>query len=407
MRVAGFSPRSAASVTPPLEGFDFSALRELLGELGADAWLLYDFHGINPSATRVLGINGMGTRRFFVLLPRDGKPIALAHRIELASFDGFPGEVRPYAAWRELHEKLRTLVAGKTVAMETSPGDAVPYLDRVPHGVIELIEGFGARVVSSGTLITRFAARWSASELAGHRRAAEAIAAIAAEALRWAGGELARGTEVRETVVQARVMEAFARAGLVTDHPPIVGFQANSANPHYEPKAGADRRLAAGDVLLLDLWAGVAAGTVFADQTWMGFAGREPSAEMRTVWEAVRGARDAAVALLRERWKKGEAVTGAALDDAARGVIRAAGFGDYFVHRTGHSIDRDLHGSGPHLDNFETADERVLIPGVGFSVEPGVYLPGRFGMRTEINVFLAESGPELSPRQPQQDLLTV
>ena len=390
-----------------LDKFDFPALRELLGKLGADGWLLYDFHGINPAATRVLGINGMGTRRFFVLLPREGTPVAIAHRIELGSFDGFPGDVRPYAAWRELHEKLRALVTGKTVAMEISPGDAVPYLDRVPHGVIQLIEGFGAKVVSSGTLITRFAARWSASELAGHRRAAEAIAEIALTTLRWAGSELARGAEVRETTLQSRVMEAFGRAGLVTDHPPIVGFQANAANPHYEPRTGSDRRLAAGDVLLLDLWAGVAAGSVFADQTWMGFAGREPSAEVRRVWDAVRGARDAAVALLRDRWNKGAVVTGAVLDDAARGVIRAAGFGDYFVHRTGHSIDRDLHGSGPHLDNFETADERTLISGVGFSVEPGVYLSGRFGIRSEINVFLGESGPEVTPQKPQQELLLV
>jgi len=390
-----------------LENFDFPALRDLLGKIGADGWLLYDFHGINPSATRVLGINGMGTRRFFVLLPREGKPIAVAHRIELASFEGFPGDVRPYAAWPELHERLRALVAGKTVAMEVSPADAVPYLDRVPHGVIELIEGFGAKVISSGTLITRFAARWSASELAGHRRAAEAIARIAQDTLRWAGEELARGAEVRETTVQARVLEAFARASLVTDHGPIVGFQANAANPHYEPRAGSDRRLAAGDVLLLDLWAGVSAGTVFADQTWMGFAGQEPGEDVRRAWRVVRDARDAAVALLRDRWKKQEPVTGANLDDAARGVIRAAGYGDFFVHRTGHSIDRDLHGSGPHLDNFETADERALIPGVGFSVEPGVYLTGRFGVRSEINVYLGESGPEVTPRSPQQDLLLV
>src|SRR2546425_8253469 len=292
-----------------LEQFDFPALRELLGKLGADGWLLYDFHGINPAATRVLGIKGMGTRRFFVLLPREGKPVAIAHRIELASFDGFPGELRPYAAGRAVHGQLRALVAGKTVAMEISPADAVPYLDRVPHGVVELIEGFGAQVVSSGTLITRFAARWSPSELEGHRRAAEAIAEIALTTLRWAGSELARGAEVRETAMQARVMEAFGRAGLVTDHPPIAGFQANAANPHYEPRAGSDRRLAAGDVLLLDLWAGVAAGSVFAGPTWMGFAGggREPGAEVRRVWDAVRGARDAAVALLRDRWKKSEA----------------------------------------------------------------------------------------------------
>lgn len=391
----------------PLEGFDFSALRALLAELGADGWLLYDFHGNNPAATRVLGISGMGTRRFFVLLPREGKPIAVAHRIELASFEGFPGEVRPYAAWRELHEKLRALVAGKTVAMEVSPGDAVPYLDRVPHGVIQLIEGFGARVISSGTLITRFAARWSAAELAGHRRAAEALAEIAGDTLRWAGAQLAAGTEVRETAIQARVMDAFARASLFTDHPPIVGFQANAANPHYEPRAGADRRLAAGDVVLLDLWAGPKQGSVFADQTWMAYAGGNPGAEQQKIWKTVRDARDAAVGILKERWGTGQPVTGAALDDAARGVIGTAGYGEYFVHRTGHSIDRDLHGSGPHLDNFETADERMLISGVGFSVEPGIYLPGRFGMRSEINVHLGDAGPEVTPSRPQQDLLLI
>ena len=397
-------------MTAPLDGFDFAALGELLDGLGADGWLLYDFHGVNPVATRVLGIHGMGTRRFFVLLPRAGPPVAVAHRIELAAFDGFPGEVRPYAAWRELHAALSPLVAGKTLAMEVSPRDAVPYLDRVPHGVVQLVEAFGARVVPSAPLVTRFAARWTAQELTGHRRAAEALAGIAQEALRWAGSELARGAEVRETTVQRRVMDAFARAGLVTDHSPIVGFQANSANPHYEPRegGGADRRLAPGDVLLLDLWAGPARGTVFADQTWMAFAGRAPDAEVRRVWETVRAARDAAVARLRERWGGGRApVTGAELDDAARGVITDAGYGEHFMHRTGHSIDRDLHGSGPHLDNFETADDRVLLAGIGFSVEPGIYLAGRFGIRSEINVFLHETGPEVTPAAPQTELLLV
>jgi Xaa-Pro aminopeptidase len=251
-------------MTPPLSGFDFPALAEQLGRLGADAWLLYDFRGVNPVANHVLGIHGMGTRRYFVLLPRAGTPIAVAHRIELASFEGFPGEIRQYSAWRELHAQLGPLLAGKTVAMEVSTRDAVPYLDRVPHGVVQLVEHLGARVVSSAPLVTRFAARWTAEELAGHRRAAEALAQIAQEALRWAGAELARGGEVRETTVQRRVALAFERAGLVADHPPIVGFQANSANPHYEPREGADRRLQPGDVLLLDLWAGPALGTVFA-----------------------------------------------------------------------------------------------------------------------------------------------
>ncbi len=394
---------------PPLSGFDFTALTATLEALGADAWLLFDFHGVNPIAARVLDVHGMNTRRYFVLLPRSGPPVAVAHRIELQAFDGFPGAVHPYAAWRELHALLAPLVAGKTLALEVSPLDGVPYLDRVPHGVVQLLESFGARVVSSAPLVTRFAARWSAGELAGHRRAAEALAEIARESLTWAGGALARGEEVRETGLQRHVLEAFVRAGLVTDHPPLAAFAENAANPHYEPREGADRRLATHEVLLLDLWAGTAPGTVFADQTWMAFAGAEPPAEVTRVWEVVREARDAAVARLVERWgvRGARAITGAELDDAARGVIGAAGYGDYFVHRTGHSIDRDLHGSGPHLDNFETADTRLLQPGIGFSVEPGVYLPGRYGVRSEINVYLAESGPEVTPSTPQRTLLLV
>jgi len=394
---------------PPLAGFDFAALTAVLEALDADAWLLFDFRGVNPIAARVLDVHGMATRRYFVFLPRSGPPVAVAHRIELAPFEGFPGEVRPYAAWRELHAQLEPLVRGKTLAVETSPQDGVPYLDRVPHGVVQLLEAFGARVVSSAPLVTRFAARWSAAELAGHRRAAEAIAAIARDALAWAGAELTRGTAVREVAVQQRVVDAFDRAGLVTDHPPIAAFGPNAANPHYEPRAGADRALAAGEVMLLDLWAGVSRAAVFADQTWMGFAGRTPPPEVVRVWEVVRDARDAAVARLVERWRGagGTPVTGAELDDAARGVIVAAGYGEWFMHRTGHSIDRELHGSGPHLDNFETADTRVLQPGIGFSVEPGVYLPGRFGVRSEINVHLGESSPEVTPAAPQRALIVV
>src|SRR5512143_1847009 len=386
------STRSEASLmaapppSAPLTGFDFAALSATLEQLGADAWLLFDFRGVNPIAARVLDVHGMATRRYFVFLPRSGRPVAVAHRIELAPFERFPGDVRPYAAWRELQAQLEPLVRGKTLALETSPQDGVPYLDRVPHGVVQLLESLGGRVVSSAPRVTRFAARWS-------------------------GAELARGTEVRETTLPRRVVDAFDRAGLVTDHPPIAAFGPNAANPHYEPRAGADRRLAPDEVLLLDLWAGVTRDAVFADQTWMAFAGRTPPEEVTRVWAVVRDARDAAVARLAERWRAaaggGAPVTGADLDDAARGVITAAGYGEWFVHRTGHSIDRDLHGSGPHLDNFETADTRELLPGIGFSVEPGIYLPGRFGVRSEINVHLGDAGPEVTPAAPQRELQIV
>jgi Xaa-Pro aminopeptidase len=393
-------------MSPPLlDGFDLAALAPALGALGADGWLLYDFRKLNPIAGRILGDTGMGTRRLFVLLPRSGRPVAVAHRIELQALADFPGEVRPYGAWRELHGHLEALVRGRTLAIEISPRDQVPYLDRVPHGVVQLLEALGARLVSSAPLVSRFAARWSPTELAGHRGAAAILARVAREALTWAGSEAARGAEVRETGLKQRVLDAIERAGLWTNDGPIVAFGPTSAMPHYQPHPGADRRLAAGDVVLLDLWAGPGQGTVFADQTWMGFVGRSPDADVRRVWQAVKGARDAAVDTIRK--SGGRVITGAEVDDAARAVIRDAGLADYFVHRTGHSIDRDLHGSGPHIDNFETEDARALVPGVGFSIEPGVYLPDRFGMRSEINVYIDTAGPEVNPPNPQEELFLI
>src|SRR4029077_4051093 len=243
------STRSAPPLMSPplLDGFDFPALTDALGALGADGWLVYDFRKVNPIAERILGATGMGTRRLFVLLPRVGRPIAVAHRIELQPLADFPGEVRPYGAWRELHGHLGALVRGRSLALEISPLDQIPYLDRVPHGVVQLLESFGARLVSSASLVSRFAARWSAAELAGHRAAAETLAQIARDAFAWTASEAARGGELRETTVQARVREAIERAGLWTNEGPIVAFGPTTAMPHYEPHPGADRRGAAGD----------------------------------------------------------------------------------------------------------------------------------------------------------------
>ena len=384
---------------------DLDELHQALAKSDLDGWLLYDFHGLNPVADRVLGLTGMNTRRLFVLLPRAGEPVAVAHKIELQGLEGFPGRVVPYARWSELHEALAALVAGRRLAMEISPEDAVPYLDRVPYGVVELLRRLGATVVPSGSLVSRFAARWSATEAADHRAAAEILAAVARETLAAVVGETEG--ELTESALQARVITAVEARGLVFDAPPIVAFGANSAKPHYEPHPGRDATLRPGNVVLLDLWAGRSRTTVFADQTWIGFAGSRLPEPVERVWRTVRQARDAAVDAVRRAVAERRPIAGFEADRAARAVIEAAGFGPAFVHRTGHSIDRDLHGSGPHLDDYETHDERLLIPGVGFSVEPGIYLAGQFGIRSEVNMYWGEQGPEVTPRQPQMEVIVA
>ncbi len=382
-------------------GIDLTAIGPVCASSDVDGWLLFDFRGVNPVAKRVVGARGMGTRRLFVWLPADKPPVAIAHRIELQGIDGFPGEIRPYASWRELHELLGAVVAGRRVAMEVSPDDAVPYLDRVPAGVVQLIERLGGTVVSSSALVSRFAARWSQTELANHRAAAEAIADIARRTIQ---SVVTQVGSAHEAAVQRDVLESMERAGLTTDDPPIVAFGPNTANPHYAPHEGSDAKLQQDDLILLDLWGGRSMDAVFADQTWMGFAGPSPSDEVMRVWTTTRDARDAVVRHLEVLAAEKRSATGADLDDVARNHITDAGFGEWFVHRTGHSIDCDLHGSGPNLDNFETNDLRELVPGVGFSVEPGIYLPGRFGVRSEINVFMHEDGPEVTPGARQENM---
>ncbi len=394
----------ASTLTPDV----LARIRAELVRLKLDGWLLFDFHGLNPVSTRVLGLTGLATRRLFVLIPVQGAPVALAHRIERGRVDGFPGEVREFSAWRELETGLRQLVGGLRVAMEYSARDAVPYLDRIPAGVLELVRASGAaEVVSSADLVSAVASRWSPEELAGHRKAAAQLRAIALGAFEQVRAWHAGRETCTEQRLQRWVLDRFAAEGLVTHDPPIVGVDAHAANPHYETAQGPDTPIAPDQVLLLDLWAGPRLDTVFADQTWMAWTGTTPPDEVQRVWQVVRDARDRAVTTLRERWAAGGPVSGADLDDAARGVIRDAGYGQYFVHRTGHSIDRDLHGSGPHLDNYETNDNRVLVPGVGFSIEPGVYLTGRFGVRSEINVVMHEDGPEVTPAEPQRELAVL
>ncbi|MEO7503219.1 MAG: Xaa-Pro peptidase family protein [Gemmatimonadaceae bacterium] len=379
-----------------------------LSDAGVDGWLIFDFHGLNPIARGVLSLNGMATRRTFVLIPREGKPAAITHAIEQGPWRDWPSqwEKRAYSSWRVLEDQLKELVSGKQVAMEYSPGDSIPYLDRVPAGVLEMVRNAGATVVSSGELVSRFYAVWSEANLVSHRRAAEVVAGIAKEA-GTSAGEKAKGKfSLNEYELQQWILDRFAIDGLETDHGPIVAIGANAANPHYEPSPDASSTISRGEILLIDLWAREKNG-LYADQTWM-FSLGEPSERDEKVWSAICGARDAALDLLRERIGSGSPVRGGEVDDAARAVITSAGLGDYFIHRTGHSIDpQDLHGSGPHIDNLETREERLLIPGIGFSIEPGVYLPGQVGMRTEVNAYVGASELIVTPSQIQKDLIIV
>lgn len=387
----------------PIADLDRAELARGLDVCGADGWLLFDFKGLNPVASRLLQLGGLGSRRIFVYLPRTGEPVAVAHKIELQPLEGFPGRVVPYARWQELHAALADIVRGRTVAMEISPEDAVPYLDRVPYGVVELVRRLGGSVVSSGSLATLFTARWSEAEAADHFAAAEILATIAREEVQRAVREA--GSGLTEWAMFRRVVERIEGAGLVIDHGPIIAFGANAASPHYEPSETRPVVLTPDQVVLLDLFAGRSAGGVQADQTWMGFAGTAVPARVQEVWTTVRDARDAALALIQDAAASGRPLRGFEVDRAARDVIEGAGFGEWFVHRTGHSIDRDLHGSGPHMDDYETRDDRELLVGIGFSVEPGIYLPGEFGVRSEVNVYWSPEGPRVTPGEIQQDLI--
>jgi Xaa-Pro aminopeptidase len=395
---------SAIALTPGSLGEYQAALREA----GVDGWLFYDFRGTNPIAVELLGIGGHVSRRFFVWVPATGEPVAITHAIEQRVWHAWPSAWRKvvYSSWRSLEEHLASLVRGRRVAMEYSAGDAVPYLDRIPAGVVELVRASGGTPVSSGDLVSRFYACWNPADLASHRRAAVALARIAREAFQYAGAEAAAGRPAMEHELQARIIEAIGREGMAFDHPPNVSAGANAANPHYEPASDRPMGIEPGSMLLIDLWAAEPGG-VHADQTWMASLGA-PSDRARTIWEAVRDARDAALDLLRVRAGARETVRGADVDDAARRVIEERGFGEYFTHRTGHSIDtRDLHGSGPNLDNLETREERLIFPGVGFSVEPGIYIAGEVGVRSEVNAYFGDGELIVTPDDYQRELMIV
>jgi Xaa-Pro dipeptidase len=382
------------------------AIQEALAELGLDGWLLFDLHARNAVCQNLLALGDL-SRRTFVLLPREGEPVALTHGIEQAPWAGWPWQRRVYVGWKALDAELSTLLGGRgRIALETSPRSAVPALDLVPGGVVELVRGAGVDVVPSGELITRFYARWSADDLSSHRRAAAALAGIAQDAFSHIGERLAAGQEATEGGVTHWILEQMQARGVGVGSDCIVATGENAANPHYHP-LGAGAAFRPGSVVLIDLWSKEAEDRVYADQTWMGYIGTDVPERVAHLFGVLVEAREAAVAHVAARYEAGEHPTGGEVDDVSRGVVARHGFGDAFIHRTGHSIDRDVHGMGPNIDNLETRETRRLIPGVAFSVEPGIYLPGEIGLRSEINVYLTDSGPEVTTPDRQHRVRAI
>lgn len=381
-------------------------VQEALTEMELDGWLLYEFRGQNWISARLLGTEWT-TRRAYVLIPREGEPRTLIHAIESSSWRHWPWPRKSYASWREMETAVGEILDGcGRVAMETSPGAAVPTVDLVPAGTVELVKGLGVEPVSSGDLVSRFFSAWTERQLLEHRKTAEVIAQVAKDAFQEAGAAIRRGSPHTEGSLTRWILDAMEEGGVTVDPDTHVAVGRTAADPHYAPD-GDGETIEAGELLLIDLWGRPGEDHVFSDQTWMGVMGDTPPGRAREIWEIVRDSRDAGVALLRERHAAGREVRGYEVDDVCRAVIEEAGFGECFIHRTGHSMDLKLHGSGPNLDNLETRDDRRLIPGVGFSIEPGIYIPGEIGVRSEINVYMGEDGPEVNPGTIQQELILV
>ena len=377
---------------------DLGRIQSSLRELQLPGWLLYDFHGSNPIARHVAGLGPerFATRRWFGLIPQSGDPTWLHHAIEAHLFTELPGKRIPFVGYRELQERLREILKGiDRVAMEYVPQGAIPYVSRVDGGTIEMVRAAGPTVVSSADLVQYCEARWSAEGLASHRRAAQGLREVLQATFQEVASRVGGGQEPSEHAIQQFMMEQF-RARKLFAEPPIVAVNAHAGNPHYEPRATGSAPIRRGDLLLLDLWCREEKeGSIWADITWMAFLGSKVPEKHREVWDIVAGARDAAVAFLKESVGRGKPVRGSEVDEVTRDHIRKRGYADRFLHRTGHSIGFEVHGNGCNIDALETIDDRKLIPRTGFSIEPGIYLAD-FGIRSEIDVYMDERTVEVT-----------
>ena len=383
---------------------DIGAVQSSLQGAGLDGWLLYDFHGSNPVAQSLAGLTHapkMTTRRWYYYIPASGEPRGLVHAIERHNLDGLPGRIQAYAGRRSLEEGLDALLAGaRRVAMEYSPGCAIPYVSRVDAGTVEAIRQRGVDVVSSGDLVQQFEAVWTPAQIATHEAASASLHRIKDRAFDVLRG-VAAGTPTTEYALQQQMVGWFADEELVSSDPPVVAVMGNAGNPHYLPTASSHRAIERDQLVLLDLWGKQAApGAVYADITWVAYTGARVPAAMAHAFDAIARARDAAVQTVADGLAAGRPVRGFEVDAAARAVLEQAGYAEAILHRTGHSLGESVHGNGAHLDDYETRDERQLLPGSGFTVEPGLYFAD-FGVRTEINVVIMGTEARVTgPRQP-------
>lgn len=383
---------------------DIGAVQKALQNEGLDAWLLYDFQGSNPVSYRLAGMGAAGhlaTRRWFYLIPQSGEPRALVHAIERHNLDHLAGTREVYAGREQLREGLARILSGvRRVAMEYSPECAIPYVSRVDAGTIELVRSLGAEVMTSGDLIQQFEARWSDAAIATHRAASEKLYRIKDKAFEEVARRLRDRVATTEYDIQQKMVGWFTEEGLVADSAPCVSAQENAGNPHYLATAADHRIIRENELVLLDLWGKLRQpGAVYADITWIGFTGPSAPDEMTRAFAAICGARDAAAGAVEDAARAGREIRGFEADRAARRVLIDAGYESAILHRTGHSLGENVHGNGAHLDDYETHDERRLMPGSGFTIEPGLYFKD-FGVRTEINMVWTSSGPEVTgPRQ--------
>jgi len=384
-------------------------IQEALRREQVDGWLFFDHHLRDPLAYRVLGFQPAShvTRRWYYFIPVDGEPMGLVHRVESKRLDELPGEKVPYSSWTEQVDGIRRILGGaKRVAMEYSPNCAIPYVAMVDAGTVELVRGLGVDVVTSAELIQHFEARWTPQALESHLEAGRRVDIVRREAFALIRERTRDGGSVQELEVKQFVLAEFAKHGMITPDGPIVGVNANAANPHYEPEPGMTLPIRRGDFVLLDMWAKLdQPGSVYYDITWTGFCGPDPPEQIRKVFTIVRDARDRAIERVKRAVREGQVVRGFEVDDAARNYITEQGYGPAFTHRTGHSIGQEVHGNGANMDNLETHDERRVVPWTCFSIEPGIYLKD-FGVRSEVNVFVGER-QALVTGEAQKELVLV